>query len=398
MNAADHPGTPERAGVERAGDDRAGGDHAREDRAGADQVGGWARGDHAGVDVVIAVHTPTRPIARAVRSVLDHNAGGVHLIVVCHNIAAEQIRAEVDPRHQEQITWLEHHDGKHHPAGPFNAGIRAATGDYIAIMGSDDVLQPGAISSWYWLARRHRAEAVIARLERAGRVVPTPPTRPLRRTRLDGVKDRLCYRSAPLGLVSREVVTRLGLRLDEEVAVGDDVGFVTRLWFHTRVVFDRRGPAYVIGEDAADRVTYSPRPVATELAFLTRLLRQHWFTRLDLHQRRAAVAKYVRIHLFGAVHHRDDPEGWTVGERTDLAEVAQALLRSAPGCEAVFSLAERALLEEIQNPGGEAHRLVQLSRARRRHGRPTTVLTRDLTHLLAREAPLRLMAASVLMR
>src|SRR5699024_11672610 len=96
--------------------------------------------------------------------------------------------------------------------------------------------------------------------------------------------------------------------------------------------------------------------------------------------------------------HRDDPEGWTVGERTDLAVVAPALLRSAPGCEAVFSLAERALLEEIQNPGGEAHRLVQLSRARRQHGRPTTVLTRDLTHLLAREAPLRLMAASVLMR
>src|SRR5699024_3905530 len=130
MNAADHPGAPERTGGERAGR------------------------DHAGVDVVIAVHTPSRPIARAVRSVLDHNAGGVHLIVVCHNIAAEEIRAEVDPEHREQITWLEHHDGKHHPAGPFNAGIRTATGDYIAIMGSDDVLQPGAISSWYWLARR----------------------------------------------------------------------------------------------------------------------------------------------------------------------------------------------------------------------------------------------------
>src|SRR5699024_12384833 len=134
--------------------------------------------------------------------------------------------------------------------------------DYIAIMGSDDVLQPGASSSWYWLARRHRAEAVIARLERAGRVVPTPPTRPLRRTRLDGVKDRLCYRSAPLGLVSREVVTRLGLRLGEEVAVGDDGGLGARLWFHARGVFDRRGPACVIGEGAAERGTHAPRPGA----------------------------------------------------------------------------------------------------------------------------------------
>src|SRR5699024_12713049 len=45
--------------------------------------------------------------------------------------------------------------------------------------------------------------------------------------------------------------------------------FVTRLWFHAAVAFDRRGPAYVIGEDATDRITYAPRPVAEELTFLT---------------------------------------------------------------------------------------------------------------------------------
>lgn len=352
----------------------------------------------AGVDVVIAVHTTDRPIARAVRSVLEHNGQGVRLIVVCHNIEAEQIRAQVEPAHRDQITWVEHHDGKKRPAGPFNAGIRAATGEYIAIMGSDDVVQPGAVSSWYWLARRSHADAVIARLERAGRVVPTPPTRPWRRTRLDGIKDRLCYRSAPLGLVSREAITRLGLRLDEEVPVGDDVGFVTRLWFHTNVVFDRRGPAYVIGQDATDRVTYSPRPIATELAFLSRLLTQHWFLRLSLQQRRSAVAKYLRIHLFGAVYHRCDPTVWTPEQRRDLAQVARALLQAAPGCAAVLSRADRLLLDEIEDEAGSPDRLISLARARRRHGRPGTVLTRDLTQLLAREAPLRLMAASVLMR
>src|SRR5699024_7204242 len=144
--------------------------------------------------------------------------------------------------------------------------------EYVSLMGSDDTRQPGAISSWYWLAQRTGADAVIARLERGRRAVPTPPTRPWRRTGLDGVKDRLCYRSAPLGLVSTAVIARLGLRLDEKVAVGDDVGFVTRLWFQGAVAFDRHGPAYVIGEDAGDRITYSPRPVAQELKFLTRLL------------------------------------------------------------------------------------------------------------------------------
>lgn len=351
-----------------------------------------------GVDVVIAVHTPERPIARAVRSVLDQNGEGTRLTVVCHNIDAEQIRTVVDPAHRDQVRWLEHHDGKRRPAGPFNAGIEAATGEFVSIMGSDDVLQPGAVSSWYWLAQRTGAEAVIARLERGGRAVPTPPTRPWRRANLDGVKDRLCYRSAPLGLVSTATIARLGLRLDEGVATGDDVGFVTRLWFHAAVAFDRRGPAYVIGEDATDRITYRPRPVAEELAFLTRLLRQHWFTRLGLHQRRAAVVKYLRIHLFGAVYHRLDPDTWTQAEQADLAQVARSLLHAAPGCEAVLSVVDRALLDAILADDGAASVLVHLALARRRHGRPGTLLTRDPVHLLAREAPLRMMAASVLTR
>ena len=359
--------------------------------SGSDQV-------RPGVDLVIAVHTPERPIARAVRSVLDHNGDGVRLTVVCHNIDAATIRAEVDAQHRDQITWLEHHDGRHRPAGPFNAGIEAATGEFVSIMGSDDTLQPGAISSWYWLAKNTGAEAVIARLERDHRAVPTPPTRPWRRTNLDGVKDRLCYRSAPLGLVSTAAVARLGLHLDEKVATGDDVGFVTRLWFHSRVAFDRRGPAYVIGEDAADRITYRPRPVAEELKFLSRLLRRSWFARLDLQQRRAAVVKYLRIHLFGAVYHRPEPQIWTQTERADLAAVALALLRAAPGCEAVLSRADRALLDAIVAGDGAAEVLVHLAQARRHHGRPGTLITRDLTHVFAREAPLRMMAASVLTR
>ena len=359
--------------------------------SGSDQV-------RPGVDLVIAVHTPERPIARAVRSVLDHNGDGVRLTVVCHNIDAATIRAEVDAQHRDQITWLEHHDGRHRPAGPFNAGIEAATGEFVSIMGSDDTLQPGAISSWYWLAKNTGAEAVIARLERDHRAVPTPPTRPWRRTNLDGVKDRLCYRSAPLGLVSTAAVARLGLHLDEKVATGDDVGFVTRLWFHSRVAFDRRGPAYVIGEDAADRITYRPRPVAEELKFLSRLLRRSWFARLDLEQRRAAVVKYLRIHLFGAVYHRPEPQIWTQTERADLAAVALALLRAAPGCEAVLSRADRALLDAIVAGDGAAEVLVHRAHARRHHGRPGTLIARDLTHVFAREAPRRMRAASVLTR
>lgn len=352
-----------------------------------------------GVDVVIAVHDPTRPIDRAVRSVLDHNGDGVRLTVVCHEVPAAAIRARLDPPHREAVRLLEHSDGRRSPAGPFNAGIDAATASYVSVMGSDDQLAPGAVASWFWTAENHAADAVIARLEHDdGRLVPTPPIRPLRRGRLDGVKDRLSYRSAPLGLVSRDAIARLGLRMDEKVTVGEDVGFVTRLWFGGTVVMDRRGPAYRIGSDAADRVTMATRPIAEELTFVRRLLERRWFQALTLEQRRAVCVKLARIHLFGAVHNRTDADWWTDEERRSLSEAGRSLMRAAPGMEAVLSMADRELLDRVLGGTGSAAELIALSRARRRHGTPRTLLTRDPSQLLAREAPLRMMTASVLMR
>lgn len=352
-----------------------------------------------GVDVVIAVHTPERPIARAVRSVVEHNGEGVRLTVVCHGVAAEVIVAEIDPRHRDRVRLLEHHDGRRSPAGPFNAGIDAADAQYVAVMGSDDELAPGAVSSWYWAARKAGADAVVARLEHADRrVVPTPPTRPWRRRDLDLVKDRLSYRSAPLGLVARAAVERLGLRMDEKVDVGEDVGFVTRLWAQGSVTFDRTGPPYRIGADAAGRVTHVQRPVEAELAFVRRLLGRRWFQALPLDQRRAVCVKVTRIHLFGVVLNRPDPAWWTPAELGHLADVARKLRDAAPGAQAVLSLADRALLDLVERADGPPERLLALARARRRHGTPATLLTRDPVQLLAREAPLRMMAASVLVR
>ncbi|MBZ2196455.1 glycosyltransferase family 2 protein [Occultella gossypii] len=356
--------------------------------------------DEVGVDVIIAVHSRERPIARAVRSVLDRNGEGVRLTVVCHNIGADEIRPLLDAHHRDKVRFLEHTDAHRSASGPFNAGIDAATAEYVSIMGSDDTLLPGAIASWFWLARRTGADAVMARLVLGleHRIVRSPPTRPLRRRDLDPVADRLSYRSAPLGLVSRAAIIRLGLRLEEGAQVGGDVGFVTRLWFGGKTVFDRWGPAYVIGEDAGDRVTYVQRPIKAELRFLRHLVRQPWFEELSLEQRRAACVKYIRIHLFGAVHNRTDPEFWTPSERAALAKVARRLLNAAPGVEAVLSITDRRLLDEILGQRDDAELLISLALQRRRHGRPATLVTRDLTQLFAADAPLRMMGASILTR
>lgn len=350
------------------------------------------------VDVVIAVHSPTRPVGRAVASVLEGNRAETRLTVVCHNVAVDEIAAVIDPAHRGAVRFLEHHDPRRSASGPFNAGMRAAEGEFVSIMGSDDVLQPGAVRSWLDVAGRTGAETVMCRLRigSAARPVLTPPVRPWLRGLADPVRDRLSYRSAPLGLVSRRTRERLGLELVEGMTVGGDVAYVTRLWFETRVAVDRRGPAYVIGEDARDRVTLTPRPIAVELAFVRDLLAQGWFAGYDLTARRSVCAKLTRIHLFGAVWNRRDLAVWTADDRQALADTAADLLDRAEGFERVLSLADRTLLDAITDPGSDTGAMIRLAELRRRHGRPSTLLTRSPADLLRVEAPVRLMAASAL--
>ncbi|MFC4556064.1 glycosyltransferase family A protein [Georgenia faecalis] len=354
----------------------------------------------APVDVVIAVHNAERPIGRAVASVLDGNGEDVLLTVVCHGLPAADIRARLDPAHRSRVRFLEHDDGIPSPAGPFNAGMRAAEGRYVSIMGSDDWLEPGAVASWLTTARRTGAETVITRLAlgRPGNPVRTPPARPWCRGLLDPVRDRLSYRSAPLGLVSTAARRRLDAELVPGLVVGDDVPYVTRLWFETAVAYDRTGPGYVVGEDATDRVTFSPRPITVELAFVRHLLGEGWFADYPEQWRRAVCTKITRIHLFGAVYNRPDPAFWTEAERAALAGVARALGEAAPGYEQVLSLADRDLLRAIRQRRFTAEEMIAAAHARRRHGTPRTVLTADPCRLLAVEGPLRLMVASALVR
>ncbi|MGB3764362.1 MAG: glycosyltransferase [Ornithinimicrobium sp.] len=352
----------------------------------------------APVDVIVAVHAPTRPIARAVASVLDGNGSHTRLTVVCHNVSPEIIGAELPARHRDQVRWLEHRDAVSSASGPFNAGMRAATGDFVSIMGSDDTLQPGAVASWLHLAHRSGADCVMTRLTigSSARRVPTPPTRPFRaQTRLaDAVRDRLSYRSAPLGLVSTRARLHLAAELVEGMPVGGDVPYVTRLWCETKVAVDANGPGYVIGEDARDRVTYAPRPIDVELGFVRHLVEQPWFAAYPESVRTAVATKLLRIHLFGVVVNRPDPAWWTPAERAALASALEGLLESAARAADPLSRADHRLVEAIGDPSIDATTLLERANDRRRHGRPSTLIPRHLHQVAHREAPLRFMAAS----
>lgn len=351
------------------------------------------------VDLIIAVHTPARPIARAVASVLRFTRSPVRVSVVCHNTDPDPISSALgELRDDPRLRLLRCVDGIASPAGPFNTGLDAASAPFTSVMGSDDELQPGAIDAWLARQRRDRAAAVIARLVHAGgRGVPTPPVRPGRRSGLDGVKDRLSYRSAPLGLVSRAEFA--SLRFTPGLPTGEDVGYVTRLWFSgNRISFDRGGPAYLIHDDAEDRVSFAAKPIAQELAFLALLLRDPWVLALDAVRRRSLAVKLLRIHIFGAVTYRRDASAWLAAERDALAAAVRECLRFSPESLRVLARADRALLDAILDPSSRAERLIDLAVRRRRFPMPDTVIPRNLAYVGAREAPLRMLFASVLVR
>ena len=344
------------------------------------------------VDVIIAVHQLSRPIERAVSSVL-RNRASLRVTVVCHNIAADDVARRLGELvHDPRVRLRELKDGLSRPAGPFNLGLELAEARFTSVMGSDDELEPGAVDSWIAVALRDGAEVVIPRVARAGgHLVPTPPSRPWRSRRLDMVRDRLSYRSAPLGLVSR---VRFGeVRLDPQVATGEDVEYVTRLWSQSSRISRSRGPAYLIHADAESRTSTASRPIEEDLRFIGALLSSTTFQTLNVVQRDAVVTKILRINLIGAVHNRRDT-GWRPGDREALAEVLTDLRRTAPRAQRPLSRMDRRLLDLMASSSAPESELRSAADARLHRLRPESLIARDVSATLHREGALRMSAAS----
>ncbi len=341
---------------------------------------------------------------RAVASVFDAGLapgvnGGVRVTVVCHNIEPGLIRSKLAPAPEGALRFLSCQDGIPSPAGPFNMGVAAAEAEFVSIMGSDDYLEEGALAGWLAVAREHASDAVIAPQRHAnGAKVRTPPVRVGRSRALDPVLDRLSYRTAPLGLLRRSEIERLDLRFSEGRRSGEDQEFSAKLWFGGgRIDYARRAGSYVVGADAQDRVTSELRPVSGDLSFATDLAEERWFRSMPAAARQAVVTKLIRVHVFGTAHLRSGRGTWDPADRAGLAAVARTLQLAAPGCRDVLSIADVRLLDCILDPDRPDAELARLAAARRRFGRPETLLAKRWSAQFAPEAPLRFMLASALL-
>lgn len=348
------------------------------------------------VDIVVAVHATTRPIDRAVRSALAASARA-RVIVVCHDIDPVEIATVLgELAGHPRVRLLEHFDGVRSPSGPFNAGLDAATAEWVAIMGSDDELEPGAIDDWLARAAETGADIVLPTIVRRGtndHIVATPPGRLGRDDRLDGVADRLAYRSAPLGLHRRSALGQV--RFGTGIATGEDVLVSARLFFSGLHVTRHRGAAYLVHEDARDRVTLAPSTVDAALAFIDDVIDSRWFCAQSLPVRRSIVVKTLRVNVLGQFAVRPRAEDWTADERRALRDVVAALDAAAPGALDRLSRADRDLFDVLDPvTGATADHVVRLARRRARYGIPATLVPRRLALLFDAEAPARMMLAS----
>jgi len=349
------------------------------------------------VDVIIPVHTPARPIARAVASVLTGCRADVRVTVVCHDTSTASIATALGEwAADDRVRLLEHRDGIASPAGPINAGYRQVTAEFSALLDSDDEYERGAVDAWLEAQRRDDADAVIAPLRHAdGRSARTPPTRPGRRSNLDGVRDRLAYRTRQHGLVRHSRFP--GLAMTPGLRTGEDVIQGATLWYSdARISWAPNAPAYVIHSDDDDRTSASPKPAGESLAFLDALWEAEWSRHLTAAQWESFAIKVIRTHVMDVLATSLDGEDWA----TDAQAIAHALRRLtavAPRAKAILSRREASIVDELL--GSADHARLQRERAvLTDYRRPSNLLPASLRRLLHREAMPRFLAAVAVTR
>ena len=300
-------------------------------------------------DIVIAIHDPTRRLDRALSSLLDGD-DPIRVTVVCHGIEASAVADQIPADRLGRVRVVEFSDGIPSPEGPFNRGLDLATGPYVMIMGSDDFLEPGALTAWLAHAQAANADAVLAPLRhQEGRLLLNPLVRPGRRTRLNPVKDRLFYRSAPLGLLRRSVLEERKLRFTEGARTGGDLAVSCALWAaNIRIDFDRRMPAYVIGADAGSRVTMTRRPMQVLLEPALDVIHSEWGRSQPLDIRHSLATKLLRINVLGSVLSRPTPEAWSDDDLSETREAIAVISGYAPSGLSDLTRADQALLDELR--------------------------------------------------
>ncbi len=345
------------------------------------------------IEVVIGVHTDARPIERVAASAL-RAASPVGVTIIAHNTDPAGIRSRLGPIADDpHVRVIGLADGMRSPANAYNAGLDVASGEFVSIIGSDDEFAPGALDAWLALADQTGADVVVAPISRtSGGFGTAPRPRPRRVGHLDGDRDRLFERAAPLGLVRRELLS--DLRLTTGIQRGEDQAFTLHLWFSgANVSFDPRLPPYIEHDDQDDRVTRASAPLEDDLHFLGAVEADPAFATMSRAARRAFGAKTIRVFLIDAIAARLGDAGLDAATVESLRAALARIEAWAPGPRRLLSRRDRAILAAALR-GRDASPDIRVLLDRRDGFRSfDAIVPADPTLVLHRHAPLRSLLA-----
>ncbi|WP_350258648.1 glycosyltransferase [Scrofimicrobium sp. R131] len=291
--------------------------------------------------IVVAVHQVDRPIRRACESVLSCPEAGV--IVVAHGVDPQDLDLP-DSSRLEVVACAE---GIGFPGVPFNRGIASARADLVGVMGSDDWFEEGALTALISRQRADRADVVLAPLtfQGAGREL-NPLT--WRNRQLQAARDRLFYRTAPLGLIRRELAQNPRYQFREDVHVGEDFQPGVRLWTDgLSVSYYPQDPAYTVGSDARERVTLRPRALADRLAPIELLLADPEVRALPRRTRTSLAVKLLRVHVLGTLEQDAQRDALTAQDWRHFAQLTRKIAAFAPPARHRFTAADQRLLAAV---------------------------------------------------
>lgn len=293
--------------------------------------------------IVIAVHDPHRAIRRGVESVLADSESGA--IVVAHCIEPNSL--DLPDSDRCEVIQVTHGFG--YPGVAFNAGIAHTTAQHIGVMGSDDFFEKDALATMGERLDVDDADAVLAPLRHQGSSYSLlPPT--LRRCNLQVGRDRLLYRTAPLGLFPGDLMRNRRFAFHEAVATGEDLATSLRLYTSgLKISLHWNDPAYVIGHDAPSRITLIPRPLRERLHAISDLLLDDEVFTLPSPTRRSLAVKLARVHIIPAVRSSlAEERGLTNNVDWNSARHCIHLCEKlSPGFARALSLDDREVLLEL---------------------------------------------------
>jgi glycosyltransferase involved in cell wall biosynthesis len=204
------------------------------------------------LSVIIPVYNAQECLPVALKSVYDQGVDDIEIILINDgsrdkSLAVCQEYAQRDPR----IIVLDQQNSG--PGAARNTGLKAARGQYISFVDSDDYLVPGAYEQLLNAIRQHQPDLIIAHFNiiMKGRVIDRGYVKGDETVDKTDFLHKLSRRPGSYyysalwnKLYKRQVVQENNLRFDHSYTWGEDFDFNMRFYHHVGKVSFIKEPIY----------------------------------------------------------------------------------------------------------------------------------------------------------